>query len=99
MAVVVAFLFALGNSTKFHGTVAAFIVNMFEFELLVPTREGLLAHDGAGSGSEMMVDLDDTSSFKKEKNILLASCMEINPAHIARHLVKADVVEPFKTRT
>lgn len=25
--------------------------------------------------------------------------MEINPAHIARHLIEADVIEPFKTRT
>lgn len=35
----------LGKLTKFHGAVAAFVVNMFEFELLVPAegRTGLLA--------------------------------------------------------
>lgn len=28
--------FYTGNLTKFHGAVAAFVVDMFEFELLVP---------------------------------------------------------------
>lgn len=44
-------------------------------------------------------DVNRNDFEKEKKDILLASRMEINPAHIASDLIEADIVEPFKTRT
>ena len=73
------------RSTELHGRRATMILDMPELELLKPRDQWV------------SLNYRKLSEIRQEY-VLLAFCVEVYPSYRSFHLIKANVVEAFKTR-